>query len=583
MLHMVHRILRFCDRKNARSIRSAYIFSFLKSFSQNAPIMVAMFMIRELMEKRATTVSCIIAAGILFLFFILTAIFGHMSDRLQSSSGYKVFADKRIEFAGHLRILPMGYFTAGNIGRISSILSEDMVFVEENSMSIIAEIVSGFFSQLVITVFMFILNPILGIIMMIISVIVMCVGVPMNRESMRNSDARQKAVEQLSGTVIEYAEGMAVSKSFGIMGESSTNLRESFAVSREANLTFEKEHTPWERRLEIIYALGSATVLTAAVWLIQNGKIDNTTFIGVLLFLMNLFTPFKNIYQLGSRLTIMDIALNRIESVFNEKPLQAGGSMIPPADYGHEIEFKDVSFSYENEEVLHDISFTADKNEMVALVGESGSGKTTIANLLARFWDVDSGTVSIRGTDIRKMPLGILMDHLSVVFQRVYLFEDTIYNNIAMGKENATYDEVMEAAKKARCYDFIMKLSYGFETRVGEGGSTLSGGEAQRISIARCILKDAPIIILDEATASIDADNEHYIKEAMSELCREKTVIVIAHRLNTIQGADKIIVMDHGMIAEQGKHHELIDNKGLYHKMYILQQSMNENMEELSA
>ncbi|MCR4692015.1 MAG: ABC transporter ATP-binding protein/permease [Lachnospiraceae bacterium] len=583
MVHMVHRILRFCDRKNARSIRFAYIFSFLKSFSQNAPIMVAMFMIRELMEKRATAASCIMAAGILFLFFVLTAILGHLSDRLQSSSGYKVFADKRIAFAGHLRMLPMGYFTAGNIGRISSILSEDMVFVEENSMSIIAEVVSGLFSQIVITIFMFVLNPVLGAVMILFCLIVLCVGIPMSKESMRNSDGRQKAVEQLSGSVIEYAEGIAVSKSFGITGESSTNLRESFAKSREANLKFEKEHTPWERSLEIIYVLGIASILTAAVWLMQNGKIDHASFIGVLLFLMNLFTPFKTIYQLGSRLTIMDIALSRIESVFQEKPLQPGGSEKLPAEYKHEITFEDVSFSYEQEEVLHGISFTADKNEMVALVGESGSGKTTIANLLARFWDVDSGRISIRGRDIRKMPLGELMDQLSIVFQRVYLFNDTIYNNIAMAKENATYEEVAEAAKKARCYDFIMKLPYGFDTRVGEGGSTLSGGEAQRISIARCILKDAPIIILDEATASIDADNERYIKEAMSELCRDKTVIVIAHRLNTIQEADRIIVMDHGRIVEQGSHSSLLDAKGLYHQMYTLQQRMNEDAEVISA
>jgi len=535
------------------------------------------------MNGTASVKTCVISSGILFLFFILTALFGHMSDRLQSSSGYKVFADKRIEFARHLRKLPMGYFTAGNIGRISSILSEDMVFVEENSMSIIAEVVSGFFSQLVVTMFLFTLNPILGLIMLITSIIVMCVAYPMNRESMRNSDARQKAVEDLSGAVIEYAESMAVSKSFGIMGESSTHLRNSFANSREANLTFEKEHTPWERALEIIYSIGTALVLATTIFLYQKDIIDNVSFIGVMLFLMNLFTPFKQIYQLGSRLTIMNIALNRIESVFAQKPIPEDKSASPLKKYKHEIEYNNVSFSYENEKVLHGVSFTADQNEMVALVGESGSGKTTIANLLARFWDIDSGRICVRGTDIKTMSLGTLMDHISVVFQKVYLFEDTIFNNIAMGKDGATYEEVVEAAKKARCYDFIMQLPYGFDTRVGEGGSTLSGGEAQRISIARCILKDAPIIILDEATASIDADNERYIKEAMSELCKNKTTLVIAHRLNTIQGADKIIVMDHGRIAEQGTHSQLIASKGAYYRMYKLQKSMNENTKEISA
>ncbi|MCR4649327.1 MAG: ABC transporter ATP-binding protein/permease [Lachnospiraceae bacterium] len=583
MIRMMHRILKFCDKRNARRIRAAYIFSFLKSFIQNAPIMMSIFVIRNLMDGEMNVTDCCIYAGILFIFLILTVIFTHSSDRLQSSSGYKVFAEKRIEFAKHLRKLPMGFFTADNIGRISSILSEDMVFVEENSMSIIAEEVSAMFSQFVITGFMFILNPIIGTIVLATEIIVMIVGIPMNKESMRNSYARQKAVETLSGSVIEYAQGMAIAKSFGVNGESAERLRDSFAKSREANLTFEKEHLPWERALEIIYAIGTAGVLAASVWLMQNGRIDIFSFIGMLLFLMNLFAPFKQFYQLGSRLTIMDIALDRIESVFNEKPLDLSGSELPLKEYEHEIVFDDVTFSYENEEILHGISFSVDKNEMIALVGESGSGKTTIANLLARFWDVDSGNIYLKGTDIKQMEMSSLMDSISMVFQNVYLFEDTVYNNIAMGRADASYEEVVEATKKARCYDFIMSLPYGFETIIGEGGSTLSGGEAQRISIARCILKDAPIIILDEATASVDPDNEKYIKEAMSQLCRNKTVIVIAHRLNTIKDADKIIVIDHGKISEQGSHNELINKKGQYYKMYLLQKSMNEEIEVAGA
>ncbi|MBR3464709.1 MAG: ABC transporter ATP-binding protein [Clostridiales bacterium] len=579
MIRMLHRILVFCDKKNARNIRLAYVFSFLNSFAQNAPVMAGIILIRELMEGTADAVKCCVMAGILLLCFVLGALFRNMSDRFQSSSGYKVFAEKRKEFASHLRKLPMGYFTDENIGRISSILTEDMVFVEENSMSIIAEVVSGFFSQLVITAFMFFLDPLLGCIILATDIVVLLISIPMNKTAMRNSIGRQEAIEDLTGSIIEYAEGMAVSKSFGLTGESSTRLRGSFAKSREANLQFEREYAPFERILEIVYAIGTAGIIAAAVWLLQTDRMDSINFIGVLLFLMNLFTPFKTVFQLGSRLTIMETALNRIDKVFAEKPLYLDGTKEPLAVYDHEIEFKNVSFSYGDEEVLKGISFSADKDQMIALVGESGSGKTTIANLLARFWDVNDGEILLHGTNVKDMPMETLMDHISMVFQKVYLFEDTVFNNIAMGRDNCTMEDVAEAAKKARCYDFIMQLPYGFDTIIGEGGTSLSGGEAQRISIARCILKDAPIIILDEATASIDADNERYIKEGMTELCRNKTVLVIAHRLNTIRNADRILVIDHGKIAEEGSHDELMSMHGLYSHMALLQKDMNDLME----
>jgi ATP-binding cassette, subfamily B, bacterial IrtB/YbtQ len=264
---------------------------------------------------------------------------------------------------------------------------------------------------------------------------------------------------------------------------------------------------------------------------------------------------------------VMNAALDRIEAVLDEPELPDNGNqhILSQAQPDQpEVQFSDVGFAYQDKEVLHNISFSMQKNTMTALVGPSGGGKSTIANLLARLWDVKSGTVTVRGTDIRDVPLAELMEQISMVFQRVYLFQDTIYNNISMGKPDATEQEVYEAAKKARCYDFIMALPDGFQTVVGEGGATLSGGEKQRISIARAMLKNAPIIILDEATSSVDPENEDELQRAIEALTHDKTIIMIAHRLKTVRNADQILVLDNAHIVQRGTHAELIQQKGLY-------------------
>ena len=263
----------------------------------------------------------------------------------------------------------------------------------------------------------------------------------------------------------------------------------------------------------------------------------------------------------------MNACMDRIEAVLAQPELpDRGRETLPKAGGAPEVEFRNVTFAYGEKEVLHDVSFTLKKNRMLALVGPSGGGKSTVANLLSRFWDVKQGQILVRGRDIRDIPLSDLMDQISMVFQRVYLFQDTVYNNIAMGRTDATREEVYEAARKARCYDFIMELPDGFDTVIGEGGASLSGGERQRISIARCILKDAPIVILDEATASVDADNESYIQEAITQLCRGKTLLVIAHRLNTIRHADEILVIDQGRIVQAGAHDTLMEEEGIYRR-----------------
>ncbi|WP_314026170.1 ABC transporter ATP-binding protein [Olsenella uli] len=566
MLGLVHRILVFSG-PHARRIRIAYLFTFLRAFCATMPLMLSIVALNLLLEGRAMPLTCcLLAAGMLAL-LTLQSLFQYLSDRLQSGTGYEVFADKRLELGAHLRRLPMGFFTEGNIGRISSILSADMVFIEEQSMAIIANVVSDVFSQAILTICLFVMDPLIGAAVLITELLVILIAQPMLRQEFRNSDARQQTIEQLTGAVVEYIEGLAVVKSYNLTGEGARDLRESFAATRRTSLQFVNEQSPYEAAQLVLYGLGSVAVLALAIGQMEQGLMTPGTFAGVALFLFQLFGPLKNLYSQSSLLSIMKSALDRIDALFAQEELEDIGTDALPAFAAHEIEFSHVSFAYGEKNVLQDVSLTADRGQMVALVGQSGSGKTTLVNLLARFWDVSGGQVLLRGTDVRALPLAALTDQISVVFQNVYLFQDTVFNNIAMGRPGATREEVMEAAQKARCYEFIMRLPYGFDTMVGEGGASLSGGEAQRVSLARAILKDAPIIILDEATASIDADNERFIQQAMTELCSGKTTLVIAHKLATIRNADKIAVIGDGRVLECGSHEELMALKGAYRHM----------------
>ena len=518
-------------------------------------------------DNTLTGKTCLFVGLGLLAVVVVQTVVHYLSDRLQSAAGFMIFADKRMELGNHLRKMPMGYFTSGNIGKISSVLSTDMVFIEEVAMSTLGNMMGYLLSSLILLVFMFYLNVQLGLIAAAVTVLAWLVSKGMNKVSLREAAERQEQSERLTDAVLSFVEGIGVIKSYNLLGEKSEELTDNFQRSRNTSLAFEQKMTPWTMSLNILYGIGIAAIFGLSIVLEQRGALPLAYVLGVLLFVFDLSGPLKALYGEASRLTVMNAALDRIEAVLNEPELPDTGKQHLPAQAQPgqpEVQFNDVVFAYQDKEVLHHISFAMKKDSMTALVGPSGSGKSTIANLLARLWDVKSGSIIIRGMDIRNVPLAELMEQISMVFQRVYLFQDTIYNNISIGKPDATEEEVYAAAKKARCYDFIMALPDGFQTVVGEGGATLSGGEKQRISIARCILKDAPIIILDEATASVDTDNESYIQEAISELVKGKTLLVIAHRLNTIQNADQILVIDNGQIAQQGTHEELLKQPGIY-------------------
>ena len=447
MIRSVHRILKFSG-KCALRIRAAYLFSFLKSFCSNAPLMIAVLTINMLMGKTLTVISCFYIAAAMLLLLLLGAFFHHISDRLQSSAGYEVFAEKRLMLGEYLKHLPMDYFTTGHLGKISSLLSNDMVFIEENSMNIVADVLSDLFSQLLIVVFLYFLHPYFSVAVLSVFALAALISIPMQKSDRSSSIRRQSAIEKLSDSVIEYTEGQSVIKGYRITGESAHKLRDDFSEMTDANLAYESRHMPWERSLEMLYAIGITGLLLLDVWLLQKGEISATDFIGLVVFVFSIFAPVRHMFQLNTRIAIMNISLDRIEAFFSEPTIDDSGIDSLPEKAEHEIEFRGVSFAYDEEDVLKNLSFTAEKGQMTALVGQSGSGKTTIASLIARFRDIENGEILIRGKNIKSIPIQTLTDQLGIVFQRVYLFHDTVYENIAMGKKNVTREQVYSAAKK---------------------------------------------------------------------------------------------------------------------------------------
>ncbi|MCR5405247.1 MAG: ABC transporter ATP-binding protein/permease [Lachnospiraceae bacterium] len=574
MIRIMHRLMNNTGKYKGR-IRASYITAFLKGLMMKAPLMLCFYCISLFMQGQMDKTKCVLLGAAVLASIILQAVFEHLSNVLQSAAGYMVFADMRLRLGDHLRKLPMGYFTEGNMGKISSVLATDMVFIEENCMGVLSELVTFMISQGIMTVMMFVMDIRLGLLSLLIVAAFIIVGNLMLKTSSDHSVIKQEASESLTEEVLDFAEGIGIIKSYNMLGDKSKRLTDEFELSCKKSIDFEVAYGPWARALYLTFGIGTALVLALCAYLFNVGKISDIYMVGMALFLFDMFVSIKSYYGQMARLTVTNASLDRIEEVFAAQELKDEGRKTF-ADAGSdaaEIVYDNVSFAYTDKDVLKNVSFEVKRGEMTALVGPSGGGKSTIASLLARFWDVKSGRILVEGEDIRNVSLGSLMNRISMVFQRVYLFKDTVYNNIAIGRPNATKDEVEEAAKKARCYDFIMQLPEGFDTVIGEGGASLSGGEKQRISIARCILKDSPIVILDEATASVDADNERAIQEAISELCKDKTLLVIAHRLKTIRDADRILVVSDGQIVESGTHGTLMEANGTYAHMVSLQAS----------
>ena len=499
--------------------------------------------------------------GIVISIF-LRYIFSYWKAKLQESIGYEIAAEERLKIGNVLKRVSLGYFSKNSTGDILTAITGDLSSLELQGMKLIDAIVNGYINLLAIIIILLIVCPMAALTSLVGAILSALALNGISKKSRKNAPTKQISQERITDASLEYIHGLPIVKSFGQEGASIEEWKTACEKHKDINLKIMHGFVP--NNCLHLFALKIASVLLiliSGIFTIQ-GNLTISIFLLIAMFAFMIFGAVENMNDSVHMLGLIDTSMDKLENIENAEFIDEAGRDFSIASYN--IDFTDVSFGYGEIEVLHNLSFQIPQNTTTAIVGPSGSGKSTICNLITRFYDVNSGSVKIGGHDVREFTCDSLLKNISMVFQNVYLFNDTIRNNIKFGKSDATEDEIIEAAKKACCHDFIMALPEGYDTMIGEGGSSLSGGEKQRISIARAILKNAPIILLDEATASIDPENEHLIQQAISELIQGKTIVTIAHRLATIENADQILVVDHGKIVQKGTHDQLIQQKGIY-------------------
>lgn len=546
----------------SKKLKISFVINFFEEIFAIIPIIMVFYVIVKISSNEITINDIWFVTALIFLSVILRVISRRLVDVFQAATGYKIFARERISLGDKLKRFPMGYFSEDTIGNITAVATSDMVFIEEFSMPFLARVVTAYLNTGIGVILLTILDYRIGIISIFTIIIAITVLNKHEKIIKKQSNNRQKVQSELVSAVLEYVKGISVIKSFNMVGVRAQKINTEFKKTRDSSIAFEKKVIPTALNFDNCFSLGIGLTVLAVTYFALNKTLSIDFMLMILIFIFQMYIPFKSLSSLSAQIHIMGAALDRYKAVDNVKIMDEDGEDISISYF--DIEFENVCFSYEETEVLNDISFKVPENSMTALVGRSGSGKTTIANLIARFWDVQFGEVKIGGVNVKRLTYDSLIKNISMVFQNVYLFNDTVLNNIKFGKKDASMDEVVKACKKARCHDFILKLEEGYDTIIGEGGFSLSGGEKQRISIARAILKDAPIVILDEATANVDPDNEKHIQKAIDELVKNKTLIMIAHKLSTIKNADQILVIDKGKIIQRGTHNILIKEEGLY-------------------
>ncbi|OCN00777.1 multidrug ABC transporter ATP-binding protein [Clostridium sp. W14A] len=575
MFKTVRRIMKWASEYKTR-LYLGFVCSFLAAGFTAGPVILAAWALDLVIKdsygqetiKTNLVWTCLLA--VLILVF-LRFLFSYWKNKLQESIGYEVAAKQRIHIGDILKRVSLGYFAEHHSGDILAAVTTELSTLELQGMKMIDTVVNGYIQAVVIVCCIAIYSPPAALICAVGILLSAFALHHVSQESFRTATVTHQAQENLSGASIEYVRGLPIVKSFGQQGASAERFHRACKDNKKLRIQSEFGFVPWTCLHLFLLKIAAVALVLVTAWQTLNGTLSLSEFIMIAMFSFTIFGSVEPMNEAAHILPVINSAMDKLSDLEKAGFIDSDGQDIILKDYN--VDYLHVSFGYGEREILHDISFTIPQNTVTAIVGPSGSGKSTICSLLTRFYDPQKGAISIGGVDIRQMTCDSLLKNISMVFQNVYLFHDTIRNNIKFGKQGATETEIIAASKSARCHDFISSLPDGYDTVIGEGGGTLSGGEKQRISIARAMLKNAPIIILDEATASVDPENEHEIQAAISSLTHGKTIITIAHRLATIENADQILVVDNGQIVQKGTHKELINQDGVYQMFVSIRQA----------
>ena len=562
MIEILLKFIRFSGKENGDKFKLSIVLGVIEALAAAMKIPAIMYILIGLLNKEPME-KYIYGSLLIMVISILIGVFcKKYSTVLQTKGGYNASAFTRIKIAKHLRYLPMGYFNSNSIGEISSVTTNTMEILGDVAARVVMLTTQGILETSMIILMLLIFDLRIGLVALIGIVVFFIINSMMQRVSKKDSEKKIECDIELINQIMEYLQGISEVKSYNLFGKQSKKLNDANRACEKINTKMEMLFVPYHFLQNITTKITASIIVLLCAYFYINDTMELVYCIGMTISAFMLYSSLECAGTYSSLLHVVSICVDKAEAILKLDTMDIDGEEIEPLN--HDIELNHVSFSYDKRKIIDDISLFIPEKTTTAIVGPSGGGKSTLCNLIARFWDVDEGSVTLGGINVKDYSMNALMSNFSFVFQNVYLFQDTIENNIKFGSQEASHEEVIEAAKKACCHEFISKLPDGYNTVIGEGGASLSGGEKQRISIARAIMKDAPIVILDEATANVDPENEKDLMDAIEALTKEKTIIMIAHRLKTVRHADQIVVVDKGRIVQRGNHNQLMREDGIY-------------------